>query len=236
MRLIVWMVAVLVSGCVFQDRAPVPAETNFPDAGLNDAGHDAAQDVATDAQPDAEPDTAPDAEPDTEPDTAPDAEPDMVVDICLDELPLTNLSSGRICPTVAPITETSICDIVTQTGCNAFQYCDFVLRVVQGTPQLQAECVDAVIAADNTCEFLAAGEVCYERATVDSPVNSLGKCYPGNACPAIRGTQLQSFCVPWCKLDTGLGCETNEFCTPSIPEMAAYGVGRCAPTTAACLN
>jgi hypothetical protein len=203
-----------------------------PDA-QPDAELDAQPDAELDAQPDAEPDVQPDAEPDVQPDAEPDT-PDVDPGACLDELPLQGVPTGNVCTNVPTITMTGNCDVVAQTGCEAGQYCDITIAIVQGASQLRVVCVDGEGVTGGTCEFVAVGEVCTQRDTANDPPERVGVCYPGSTCPGLRSTDLQTRCDPWCKLDTGLGCDATEFCVPISPESSAFGIGRCAQSDELC--
>lgn len=227
----VLLLVVVLSGCSLFDPLDVTFTPGFPDVGA-DAAQDAISDATTDAGSDAttDADTPDTAVPDTNLPDTPDVDPGA----CLDELPLQGVPTGNVCTNVPAITMTGNCDVVAQTGCEAGQYCDITIAIVQGASQLRVVCVDGEGVTGGTCEFVAVGEVCTQRDTANDPPERVGACYPGSTCPGLRSTDLQTRCDPWCKLDTGLGCDAAEFCVPVSPESSAFGIGRCAQSDELC--
>lgn len=213
----IWVAAVLLSGCSLFDSLDVVYEPEMLDSG----------DVAGDFQGQFDADIAVndmgDFGSDMPRDTAADLSEDA--DRCVLDFPRVNLASGGVCTTFPPITKTASCEVVKQNGCPADSYC----AVTFNGMGLATNCLDY----DDPCNFIARGETCIARQE-DGSILQLGVCYPGGTCRALKGGEDTTACVGYCQLATGLGCESEEFCTPFDTDMSAVGVGRCEGPSANC--
>jgi hypothetical protein len=200
----VFVVALSFTGCpLFFD----PASVSLLDGGAVDATRD---DDAT--QPDSGSDASTSGDMTVSTDAGTDGGRDMRVadverDVARDML--VDLGpTGEPCPGAHPELPGD-CNLVTQEPCSASEVCEVVL--VQGEPSRQCRQKEPGFSYD-----LPAGQGC-------DPGSPL-QCQPHLFCRA-------GFCVKYCNLQNGFGCDPGEFCASHEPGGTFAGLGYC---TAAC--
>ncbi len=225
----IWAVTLLLSGCSLFDSLDVEYVSGTEDSGDVGTHADLSLDseIAVDMAVD-------DLSLDVEADAPIDMQADIAEDLggaCLSELPRTGLPTGITCEIIPVETGFSSCDVVEQTGCPLGNYCD-LLPTNQST--VVTVCRNGLSVTTSTCDFVAYGDACAQRATVDGEVESQGACYPGSICRGIKPGELTSPCAKYCELESAKGCDAAEYCVPISAPYNVFGIGRCATDSTDC--